>query len=372
MASRNAKILWNAEPHTVAKITILENYLNAWFQILGRSRSHQDLIYVDGFAGPGKYLNYPRGSPIAALTAAKTAIATSGNAWIAKDIHCVFIEPDSERFARLRDHIKPFEGTDRLKVHLYETSFVEGLKAFEANMPSTAIESFPSFVFIDPCGATGVPFDTVEKLLLRKSSEVLLNFDADGVGRIFRAREDANYHELLNDIFKRDTWRSRFSAIMTFDRFCREALLLYKENLQSIRNVDYVFAFEMRTTARKLNYFLVFASRHHLGLEKMKEAMHRVDQTGDYRFSDAAVGQMSLFRFDVPEIYAKSMFQVFTGKRVTYSEVRDHALNHTPFTNPKSMLKYLEAESRIKVVSNNPRRRKGTFKEDAILHIEFK
>ncbi len=48
--------IWEAAPHTIAKIVILEKYLTAWFQILGRTRKNQDLWYVDGFAGPGKYL----------------------------------------------------------------------------------------------------------------------------------------------------------------------------------------------------------------------------------------------------------------------------------------------------------------------------
>src|SRR5207253_10041689 len=47
--------LWNAEPHTLAKIEIVRRYLYLWFRILG-TRSNR-LTYIDGFSGPGRYLN---------------------------------------------------------------------------------------------------------------------------------------------------------------------------------------------------------------------------------------------------------------------------------------------------------------------------
>lgn len=372
MGSKQSETIWKAQPHTIAKITILESYLNAWLQILGRSRRGQDLVYIDGFAGPGKYSNFPKGSPIAALVAVKAAISATGNNWIANDILCVFIESDKNRVAHLKEHIKPFEGDSKIKIRTYERSFVDGLKSLQSDMPNIFTKGCSFFVFIDPFGPTGVPFEIVENILLRKSSEVLINFDADGIARIFKAKEDANYEVLMNQVFKKDTWRDRFSQIMTFDRFCRETLLLYKENLKSIGDVRYVFPFEMRKSARRLNYFLIFASQHFLGLEKMKEAMKKVDQSGDFCFSDTAIGQASLFRFDHPDIYAKKVLQVFTGKRVTYAELRDYALNETPFTNPKSMLKHLEKEALIHIASNDPKRKKGTFSEEKILYIEFK
>jgi three-Cys-motif partner protein len=58
MPQKKLPTIWNAPPHTIAKIEMLRAYLVAWFQILGRSRPGQDLLYVDGFAGPGEYLRF--------------------------------------------------------------------------------------------------------------------------------------------------------------------------------------------------------------------------------------------------------------------------------------------------------------------------
>jgi len=46
-------------------------------------------------------------------------------------------------------------------------------------------------------------------------------------------------------------------------------------------------------------------------------------------------------------------------------------LNQTPFRNSKSMLATLEKQKLIRVVSQDAKRRKGTFKEGAVKSIEF-
>jgi three-Cys-motif partner protein len=173
MPSKQFDTTWKAEPHTTAKITILEAYLHAWFQIMGRSMSKQDIVYIDGFAGPGEYTNYRKGSPIAALNAAKASLALIGRQWKAGDIHCVFIESDEKRFNHLQQLIGDLESHKRINVHLIPTTFTEGLSQLKEKLPSTFSEFCPLFVFIDPFGATGVPFSAVENILKSPCSEQL-------------------------------------------------------------------------------------------------------------------------------------------------------------------------------------------------------
>jgi hypothetical protein len=124
----------------------------------------------------------------------------------------------------------------------------------------------------------------------------------------------------------------------------------------------------------RLIIILFFASQYYLGLEKMKEAMKKIDQSGDYCFSDAGTLQTSLFRFDSPEQHSISLYNAFRGQKVRYSELRDFALNETPFTNPKSMLRDLECEKDLieEVKSVSPRRQKGTFNEQKLVHVKFR
>src|SRR6476619_7245491 len=80
--------IWPADRHTLAKIEILKGYLNAYFPILGRSKRGQNILLVDGFAGPGEYTNASEGSPVAALRTAAASIAKIGGEWVAGDVTC--------------------------------------------------------------------------------------------------------------------------------------------------------------------------------------------------------------------------------------------------------------------------------------------
>ena len=374
MPPKKLPTIWNAPPHTIAKIEMLRAYLVAWFQILGRSRQGQDLLYVDGFAGPGEYSNYSTGSPLAALSAAKEALELTGSQWIANKIHCAFIEADIDRCNHLVQKIESVEQGGNVETHCYHAEFTSGLRKVMGDVPRPFTAQHPLFVFIDPFGATGVPFSTVKQLLASPCSEVLLNLDADGIGRIFHAGERAAYEQNLNAIFDSDEWNTLLDTSDPSPVLHRKVLQLYKTKLRSIPKVKYVFAFEMRTSAHALNYYLVFASQHPLGLEKMKESMRRIDQSGNYCFSDARVVQNSLFRFDEPEQHSLDLYNHFRGKIATYDELRDHALNESPFPNPKSMLRDLEVKRNLieEVKSTDPRRRKGTFNEGKLIYIKFK
>ena len=81
--------VWQLEPHTRAKHEILVAYLKAWFPILSHG-SDDGVLYIDGFAGPGRYAKGEQGSPLLALEAAKQH-RLSGK------VRFWFIEQDPER-----------------------------------------------------------------------------------------------------------------------------------------------------------------------------------------------------------------------------------------------------------------------------------
>lgn len=362
MVPKDDAVLWHAEPHTVAKIAILENYLNAWFQIFGRRSSGQDLLYVDGFAGPGRYTNASKGSPVAALRAAREVRANAGSNWTAGHIRCAFIESNADTYAYLEHHLQPFMNDSRLAVLLFNTTFVDGMARLRARMPLAFQGSQPLFVFIDPFGATGVPFSVVRDILASSRSEVLINLNADAIGRIFRAGEAANHELLLTTAFGDGSWHDALAGTLSARERSHAIVQLYMEHLRAVPNVRYVYSFEMltaKTQVGKVGYFLVFASRHPRGLEKMKGAMKRMDQTGSYQFSNTRVGQAPLFRFNRPEDYAPSLHKQFVGQGPVRfgpdSTIHDFALLETPFENPKKMLEVLDKQGLLHVTSTNPK-----------------
>jgi three-Cys-motif partner protein len=199
--SAKKPIIWRAEPHTIAKIDMLQSYLYPWFTMLGRGFNRRNLWYIDGFAGPGEYTNYEHGSPLAALAAAAAAIDDAGAKWNAGDIHCVFMDDEPGRIDHLSGKLAKLPRHPRVHWHLFSGRFSEGLVWLKAKSKNPFNSGEPVFAFIDPFGPRGLSFAAVRDLLSRPACEVLINLDSDGISRIYRAGDDANYRTLLNDVF---------------------------------------------------------------------------------------------------------------------------------------------------------------------------
>lgn len=369
--SKRLPTVWDADPHTIAKIDILKGYLNAWFRILGKTRKGQTILYVDGFAGPGFYRNHAEGSPLAAIQAAKGALQELGKEFIARDIRCAFIEDNADRFKHLTQALACADGIDKLGIYKTNCEFVVGIESLRKDVPGPFAGDGPLFVFVDPFGGTEIPFSSLASCMHGSSAELLINLDADGIARIFSA--DNNGREAqLTGLFGCDDWRTGLTSVNDFKQLSVQILDLYKKRLRTLPGVRYVWSFAMRGKGDALSYHLVFATKHPLGMGKMKEAMKAIDKTGSYTFSDAHVDQQVLFRADNEEVYADAMFQAMQGKTISMEAAKDYALNETPFLTAKPLLSVLHAKHRIKVQAKPGMTLKaGTFPDDKVQSITF-
>ncbi len=369
--SKRLPVVWDADPHTIAKIAILKGYLHAWFRIFGKSRRGEVILYVDGFAGPGYYRNHDEGSPLAAMRAVEEAIQGLGHEFIARRFHCAFIESQADRFKILKETVAPYIGRQGIGITLQQCEFVDGINEVRKEVPEPFAGKGPLFVFADPFGGTGIPFRTFADCMKAERVELLINLDADGIGRMFAAENNNNREAQLTDLFGNDCWRNELTAQGDLKRLSVQILDLYKKRLKTLPGV-LTWSFAMRGGQDTLNYHLVFATKHPLGLEKMKEAMKKIDKSGSYSFSDAHVEQEFLFHNDKPEEYAEALHREFDGKEVSMADANMFALCETPFLNAKAMLAVLEGKGRLKVETMGVEARKaGSFPENKVKVLRF-
>src|SRR5207247_2428761 len=95
--------LWPADAHTLTKHRILKNYFDAWAPILSHAKGIQgsELLFVDGFAGPGQYSTGEPGSPIVAITA-----ILDHSLSMPRRVRFRLIERREDRFNVLREQIE--------------------------------------------------------------------------------------------------------------------------------------------------------------------------------------------------------------------------------------------------------------------------
>ena len=119
------------------------------------------------------------------------------------------------------------------------------------------------------------------------------------------------------------------------------------------------------------DYYLFYATNEPLGLKKMKEAMWKVDESGEFRFSDATdPNQLILFEKapNLPVLRAR-MVAEFSGKDVSVGSIEEFVVVNTAFreSHYKGILKALEKEGELKALNAAPGRRAGTFGDHAMV-----
>src|ERR1035437_7730074 len=98
--------LWEADPHTKIKHAILRAYLHGWLPIMARWNGR--IVFIDGFAGPGRYVDGSPGSPIIALRALlEHRVFREPN--VHRRFSFLFIEERADRAESLRQEIALLE-----------------------------------------------------------------------------------------------------------------------------------------------------------------------------------------------------------------------------------------------------------------------
>ena len=372
MPTFKPKTLWEAAPHKRAKLDIVSGYLYPWFEIFGRTEGITRVVYIDGFAGPGEYTNIPNGSPVAALNEAKRVLSNPASTLRNKELRFYFIEKEKWAVGHLRKKLNSLKFPPQIRWEIHHGRFEAEIGGILAHIRQGHQGPVPVFCFIDPFGATGLPFPSVREILASDRCEVLINLDSDGIGRLMEADKIQKNIDHLNRIFGDTNWRSEIGQGLAMQQLCAAVLTAYKRRLRALANVRYVFAFAMNDRPGSLNYHLVFAGQHPKGLEKMKEAMMRIDQTGTYSFADDTVGP-DLFRFNFkdPTTFAQGMHKKFLGQTLSCTEVCDYVLNETPYVSPSEILKWLQARDQVEVQWKGQPSTHG-FPKDKIAAVCFK
>jgi three-Cys-motif partner protein len=358
--------IWELEPHTAAKHEILRRYVQAWAPILSQG-NFPHLVFVDGFAGPGRYSKGEEGSPIIALRA---VIEQPRPIKAEVDFH--FIELDKRRANHLAIEIGFLKCPSNVTTQIhggraFQDTFPEIWKRYAA-MPGRSRP--PTFVFIDPFGFK-IPFSYVAEVLRAQSCEVLITFMFEEINRFLsQGQQPDNF----DGLFGCNDWRDGIDIKEPRERvkFLHD---LYQRQLKQAAGANFVRSFAMRNERNTMDYFLFFATNNELGLRKMKEAMWRVDESGTYTFSDATDPNQPLLFAAEPDrpLLTRLILDKFASTEVTPSEIERFVVRETPFreTHYKKVLQMLEQVDKIVPINPSARRRRGTY-ADMGMRLYFK
>ena len=284
MAKTPRTLLWDLDDHTRGKHEVLRAYLGRWLPILGKTQGR--IVFIDGFAGPGRYRNGEPGSPLIAL---ETLLGHPSARGLRAEVVLLFIDDDARRLEHLRGVLEsvPLPEKPVVRWELRQGQFDGALAGLLDDLESQAARMAPAFVMIDPFGISQTPMAMVKRILRHPKSEVFVTFMIDRVHR-FVADESIEGH--LDELFGTPEWRK--ARELTGQARRGYLLELYAAQLRAA-GARYVLRFELYRGGQ-LVYSIFFATQSLVGCAKMKEAIWSVIPDGSFEFRAARGGQRSL------------------------------------------------------------------------------
>ncbi len=328
---------WPLDPHTRAKHQILRSYLDAWLPIMAKWNGR--IIFLDGFAGPGRYAEGEEGSPLIALRALlehpHMTPLPSGT-----EIRFHFVEEQKDRVASLEAEIADFKTGHPLPtdvhVHVAQGRFDSYLGAILDRLEKTGTQIAPTFAFIDPFGFSGVPMELIRRLGANPKCEVLISFMYESITR-WAAHPDPKIQAHLDDLFGTPDWRA-LAAETDPDRRRDGLVDLYRRQLMTA-GFPYVLEFELRDKGNRTEYFLCFGTKSLKGLAAMKRAMWKADPEGGKAFSDyiALNPELALVPAGAPgQPLSDLLVACFRGRGWTAIEdIEQFVLTETIYSEPR-------------------------------------
>jgi hypothetical protein len=128
----------------------------------------------------------------------------------------------------------------------------------------------------------------------------------------------------------------------------------------------------MRNDKDVTDYFLFFATNSAKGMAKMKEAMWKVDQSGEFRFSDATNPNQTLLFSPKPDFeqLSRTICTRFSGTTTTVADVEDFVLAEAAYREThykKQVLAPLERGGKVTPVDPPKGRKAGTYADPAMM-----
>lgn len=333
-------VVWSAEPHTLAKHRVYQQYLSKWMPIMIHSWKG-DVTYAEGFAGPGVYAGGEMGSPVIAL---RTLLDDPTLRVRARDLRFLFVEKDKRRAARLREELEvaarpvPLEQLDRYGIHLalaaghYDPTLVDLLSKHDA-------WGRPMLVVLDSWGGS-VKLDLVRRIARNPSSEVIITFEPQHFVRFAGSTSFTHGDTVFGD----PDWRKLVQ--LSPEEKARWVVSKYRRTLTDV-GFPFVLTFELVNVGGP-SLHLVFGTTHVRGLQKMKEAMWEVDPVQGMRYRDPADPDQQLLSIELEpqtQPLRRELLQRLIrapGHVASVSELRRYALYRTVYK-----------ESQVKPVLDN-------------------
>ncbi len=348
------------------KSRIVEKYFWAWAKVITSWIRRQDgkIGYIDLFAGPGRYHDGSKATPILVL---ERAIEEED---IRNRLVSVFNDLNQDHTESLQSAVDSIPDIESLKYEPIVINEEVGEKIVEIFKQMNTI---PTLFFVDPWGYKGLSLRLISSFLENWGCDCIFFFNYNRINMGINNQAVKEHMDALFGEERADELRDR---LLTMNPNERE-LAIVEAISQALKEEggEYILPFCFKTqSGHRSSHHLIFVSKHIRGYQIMKEIMAGESSTAaqgvpSFEYNPAATPEQPLlFELSRPlDDLADMLLTTFAGRRRTMKQIYEQHNVGKPYipSNYKDVLAKLEFEGKIQAdlpAEKRPKRRgKVTF-----------
>jgi three-Cys-motif partner protein len=332
---------------SLVKATIVSKYFGAWAKVIipTAKQTTGKIAYIDLFAGPGRYKDGTKSTPLLVL---EKAIQDPD---MRQMLVTMFNDRDEANCRSLEEAIKGLPGIDLLKYppDICVGEVGDGIVGMFAKM-----HLVPTLFFVDPWGYKGLSLRLVNSVIKDWGCDCIFFFNYN---RINMGLPNEAVQDHMDALFGKQRADDLRTKLLLLDPQERE-MTIVEEISQALKAMggQYVLPFCFKNAAgKRTSHHLVFVSKNFRGYEIMKGIMARESSSTaqgvpSFTYSPADARQKLLFSMSQPlEELGEMLMEEFAGQQLTMRQIYEKHNVGRPFIakNYKDVLRRLEADGRI-------------------------
>jgi three-Cys-motif partner protein len=357
---------------SLIKARIVSKYFSAWANVILATQKRypqhpQKMAYIDLFAGPGRYDDQSKSTPLLVL---ETILA---NPDLTNRMVTLFNDKDTSNIESLKTAISQLGGIEELK---YAPTFYNEEVGDKIAKMFSGMQIVPTFFFVDPWGYKGLSLNLVSSIIKDWGCDCVFFF---------------NYNR-VNMGVNNDVIRQHMASLFGNEQLdvvrqeCRNKspeereIIVVQALCEALRNngSHYVLPFRFKNDeGTRTSHHLIFLSKSFRGYDIMKEIMFKESSENiggvasfEYNPRDVRFKQGSLFdMLSRPLDDLQGMLlQQYAGNTIDFNRLYEVHSVDKPYIrkNYKEVLIALLEDRKITAVNAKTCKppRKGTFSDD--------
>lgn len=353
------------------KTAIVSKYFWAWAKIIMNKTRENRIAYIDLFAGPGRYKDGTKSTPLLVL---EQAIADPK---MSQMLVTMFNDKDEDNSQSLERAISELPNIKSLKhkPNVYNQEVGTELVKMFAEM-----HLVPTLFFVDPWGYKGLSLQLVNAVVKDWACECIFFFNYN---RVSMGLNNSIVTPHMNALFGENTaeeLRERLEGVSSDDR--ERAIIEALCKALNPNGGRFVLPFRFRNArGTRTSHHLIFVSKSFLGYDIMKGIMAKESTNHDqgvpsFEYNPADSRFPLLFELSRPLDDLEGMlFDAYANKTLSFEELyRSHSVGRRYIgKNYKEVLIRLADTGKITAAKPDGKpRRKNTFADDVVVTFPAK